>query len=811
MNALNSLLINIVKWPFRPLIRTKVIPAKLSELLSVDNDRSIFYVLKEQSLSDLLALQRVCKKQNLPDPFSPVNLEGKEYTRYICLDKLPSSLHLKRSPTDAEPQVHQLLTQHKENQSLDAQLIPVFSTWGRYPGKTKSEADLVFNDQKKPNALKKFFIVLFSGRHNLIQFSQPLSLREIADDHGTDHKIAHKLLRVARFHFQRQRLAIAGPKLWDRSLLINGLLASPALKKVIEDEAKTKNISTQEARELAKGYLNEMAADYRESVVRVGDKLLTWIWNKLYHGIHIKNVENVRKLAHEGHEIVYVPCHRSHMDYLLLTYVIYHEGLVPPHIAAGINLNFWPMGPIFRKGGAFFMRRSFRGNKLYSAAFREYLVQLMSRGYAVKYYPESGRSRTGRLLKPKTGMLAMTVQSALRGLDRPISLVPVYIGYEHVMEVSTYMKELRGEAKEKESVWQVLGILKKLRHFGQGYVNFGEPINLNKALTAANPTWRDNIHPTTMQKPTWFPSFVNEMSQQVMSHINQAAALNGVNLTALSLLAAPKHSLFRDDLETQLKLCIALVEKDAPFPQLTLPPDTHQKVLLDHAIGMEKYKVEKGKTDIISLSDDEAILQTYYRNNILHVYLLPSLAAACLISHNECTRDMILAQWKIILGVMAGEYFLRFSDDELRLHLEHIITTLLNHKLLTQEGDKLTAIKHTEAKYQQLHLLSVYAQETLQRYAIVIAAFEGKKAITRIDLERSALDHAKQLARLHDIKGPEFVDKSILSQFVLKLRELDYLESNDEGLLLSTAHLDALQDIVYALIEGDVLNTIRHP
>ncbi len=84
------------------------------------------------------------------------------------------------------------------------------------------------------------------------------------------------------------------------------------------------------------------------------------------------NAERVRQLAHDGHEIVYVPCHRSHMDYLLLSYVLYHQGLVPPHIAAGINLNFWPAGPIFRRLGAFFIRRTFKGNKLYSTVFREY-------------------------------------------------------------------------------------------------------------------------------------------------------------------------------------------------------------------------------------------------------------------------------------------------------------------------------------------------------------------------------------------------------------------------------------------------------
>lgn len=163
------------------------------------------------------------------------------------------------------------------------------------------------------------------------------------------------------------------------------------------------------------------------------------------------------------------------MDYLLLTYVIYHEGLATPHIAAGINLNFWPVGGIFRRGGAFFLRRSFAGNKLYTAVFREYLELLFERGYPVKYYPEGGRSRTGRLLPPKTGMLAMTLQAMLKGVKRPISIVPVYLGYENVMELGSYLNELKGKKKQKESFLQVFSAIKKLKNYGHGFLSFGEP------------------------------------------------------------------------------------------------------------------------------------------------------------------------------------------------------------------------------------------------------------------------------------------------------------------------------------------------
>ncbi len=267
-------------------------------------------------------------------------------------------------------------------------------------------------------------------------------------EYGADEKIAQKIARVAKMHFAKLRYSAMGPRLPNRDAMFNKILNSEVIQAAIAEEAKKS--SPEKARKEAEKIINEIAADVKHESLRVADRVLSWLWNKLYQGINVQNADRVRKLALEGHEIVYVPCHRSHMDYLLLSYLLYHQGLVPPHIAAGINLNFWPAGPIFRSWGAFFIRRTFKGNRLYSTIFREYLAELFYRGYSVEYFIEGGRSRTGRLLEPKTGMMSMSLQALQRGLNRSLSIVPVYIGYEHVLEVDTYAKELRGAAKRKK-------------------------------------------------------------------------------------------------------------------------------------------------------------------------------------------------------------------------------------------------------------------------------------------------------------------------------------------------------------------------
>ena len=181
------------------------------------------------------------------------------------------------------------------------------------------------------------------------------------------------------------------------------------------------------------------------------------------------------------------------MDYILLSFVIFHEGLPLPQVASGDNLNFFPVGPLIRRCGSYFIRRKMKGDKFYTAMFREYLLILFERGYATEFFIEGGRSRTGRTLPPRTGMVSMTVQAQLRGIERPIAFVPTYLGYEHVMEVGSYMRELGGIKKQKESAWDLLGIFKRLRYYGRGYVTFGEPIIVPKFLQNHVPTWKDDI------------------------------------------------------------------------------------------------------------------------------------------------------------------------------------------------------------------------------------------------------------------------------------------------------------------------------
>ncbi|MEZ8291654.1 glycerol-3-phosphate 1-O-acyltransferase PlsB [Vibrio sp. 10N.237.312.B06] len=791
---------SLMKLPLSLLVKSTSIPSNPVEDLNIDLSKPIVYALPFRSSVDILTLQKHALELGLPDPLSKLEINGKSLQRYVFISSRKTLLQDDDYvPSSSIEVFSELLSLHAEDSELDVQVIPATVLWGRKPGKENNQKPYL----QAMNGLEKSKAVLLAGRDCLVRFSPVVSLRYMANSHGTDSTIAHKLARVARIHFSRQKLAASGPNLPSRQALFDRLLKSEAIKKAIEDEAESKNISIEKASKEAQDIMDEIAANFSYSLIKRGEKILGWLWNKLYQGLHISNASTVRKLAQDGHEIVYVPCHRSHMDYLLLSYVLYHEGMVPPHIAAGINLNFFPAGPIFRHGGAFFIRRSFKGNKLYSTIFREYLAELFAKGYSIEYFSEGGRSRTGRLLQAKTGMLAMTIQAMLRGMNRPVTLVPVYIGYEHVMEVATYAKELRGKRKEKENASLVIRTIRKLRNFGKGYVNFGEPIQLNQYLNEHAPEWTKDIDPMGTSKPQWMNPVVNDLATKMMTHINDAAATNALTLCATALLASRQRALSRDSLVSQINCYLSLL-KNVPYSgTFTVPKDSAED-LVKHAESLNKFLIESDTMgDIISLDRHQSILMTYYRNNIIHLFALPSLIAQMTIRQHGLSIDAIQENVAAIYPFLKKELFLSYDEDQLESVVANIIDELVGQGMLVVSNNQVTI---NQSNSQALMLLGRTISETLQRYSIALNLLAENPDLDKSDLEQKSQDIAQRLGRLQGINAPEFFDKGVFASMFATLKQQQYLDNDGNCDLEKTQQFAKL---LYSMLYPEVRLTIQ--
>ncbi|MBK5145113.1 glycerol-3-phosphate 1-O-acyltransferase PlsB [Budviciaceae bacterium BWR-B9] len=803
MSGWRKLYYKLLNIPIKMLVRSKCIPSDPIAELGLDTTRPILYVLPYNSKADLLTLRAQCLAQELPDPLEPYEIDGQLLPRYVFIHEGPRVFSYYAPKEESIKLFHDYLDLHRNHPDLDIQMVPVSVMFGRSPGREGHESHEAPRLQLF-NGIQKFFVVMWLGRDSFVRFSQTVSLRYMADEHGTDKTIAQKLARVARMHFARQRLAATGPKLPMRQDLFNKLLTSKAIEKAVEEEAASKKISLTKAKQNAVDMMEEIAANFNYETLRVTDRVLSWTWNRLYQGIHVHNAERVRQLAQDGHGIVYAPSHRSHMDYLLLSYVLYHQGLVPPHIAAGINLNFWPAGPIFRRLGAFFIRRTFKGNKLYSTVFREYLGELFSRGYSVEYFVEGGRSRTGRLLEPKTGTLSMTIQAMLRGGNRPITVVPVYIGYEHVMEVGTYANELRGATKEKENLWQVVRTMRKLRNLGLGYVNFGEPIPLMTYLNQNVPNWRESIDPIETPRPNWLTPTVNQIASKLMVNINNAAAANAMNLCCTALLASRQRALTREQLLEQLDCYIQLL-RNVPYAKDATVPSSTPEQMLEHALKMSKFEVEKDNAgEIIILAREQAVLMTYYRNNIHHMLVLPSLIASIVMHHDGISRQQIIEQVSLIYPLLREELFMHYSSEELPAVIETLIDELERQNLIRQQAEGLLVL--TPSRIRTLQLLAAGVRETLQRYTITLSLLRNNPSINRGMLEKESRLLAQRLSVLHGINAPEFFDKAVFSTLVATLRTAGYI--NDVGDAVPE-NMQAMYDMLTRLMTPEVKLTIE--
>lgn len=216
-----------------------------------------------------------------PAPSFRCNSKG-SVPRYVCLER-------HRGRKGQSPQslttFRQWLDLHQQDPSLDAQLLPVTLLWHRAPGKERPAP--LQPPVRLPGRLRKALMVLLYGRENRVRFSLPVSLRQLLSDHGSDEQMAHKLARVARIHFSRQRHAAKGPSLPDRQALFNDLLRNPAISQAIQEQATQEQVSEEKMRQRAHHYLDEMASDFSYRLVRFADYFLGWVWNKLYRGITV--------------------------------------------------------------------------------------------------------------------------------------------------------------------------------------------------------------------------------------------------------------------------------------------------------------------------------------------------------------------------------------------------------------------------------------------------------------------------------------------------------------------------------------------
>jgi glycerol-3-phosphate O-acyltransferase len=807
--SLARLLHPVLGWAMRKLVREQVLPADLK----IDPDKPVCYVLESNALSNVLIVQQACEAAGQPLPLERLAVADLEQRRSIlALQSLKGVLVRRPDLRDHLQYLAALVRVIERNSELDIQLVPVSVFVGRAPDKNSGLFKILFSeDWEIASRTRRLISLLLHGSNTLVQFSKPVSLREALNEELGRARTIRKLSRVFRVHFRRARTAAVGPDLSHRRTLVDEILRSRAVRDAIKNRARKRNIKVPKARREARKYALEIAADATASVIRLFARSLDWFWNRIYDGINVNHLDSFLEVS-QGTEVVYVPCHRSHIDYLLVSHMVYQHGMQVPHIAAGVNLNIPLVGPFLRRSGAFYIRRSFRSNALYGAVFREYLDNIFRSGVSMEYFIEGGRSRTGRVLQPRTGMLGMTVRSYLHHQQRPVVFVPIYIGYERLVEGGSYLGELSGGRKKEETLGGVLRSFKLLREkFGQVHVSFGEPIFLDQHLEGERPGWR-NEEIGVDERVRWLAPAVDSLATRIMRNINGAAVVNPINLLAMSLLAAPKKAMAETDLADQMDLLRSLL-LELPYSERVSVTDMPADQIVPYAEQMDAVtRREHPLGDVISCTETQAWLLSYFRNNVLHLLAVYSWCACAFLNNVTISRKELLRAGRAIYPFLRSELFLNEETRDFSRSCEAALEVMARHGLLVDSGEKglLKRAPGGSPAARQLKTLAHGIFSSLERYYITIALLmkHGSGYLSARELENLCHLTAQRMSLIYTFETPEFFDKALFKHFIRLLRDAGVVDTDEAGKLTFDESLMAVIEDAKVILSKEVRHTI---
>ncbi|MGD0524536.1 MAG: 1-acyl-sn-glycerol-3-phosphate acyltransferase [Polyangiaceae bacterium] len=541
-------------------------------------------------------------------------------------------------------------------------LVPQVFVWSRSAGTRQANVvDALFGSSEWPGQMRSTAQFLANWRHATLRSGEPVDVGEFLareEDGVGDDVLVRRLTYTLLRRLERERRAIVGRAKKPADRLREEVVRSPKLQKVIADMAGEGTSEREVITARAFGMLREMEAALDMNAVAALDPVFAKGTSRMFSAIEVDEpgIERVRELGKEG-TVVFLPSHKSHMDYLALAWVLYRHKLPLPLIAAGDNLNFFPVGPIFRRAGAFFIRRTFSGDRLYMAVVDAYVRRLIKEGSALEFFLEGGRSRTGKLLSPKLGLLSIVVDAALGVPTRTTWFCPVSIGYERFIEEKAFVAEVSGGEKEKEDV---RGLVKAIDvmvgRYGRLSVQFGKPMTLGEILREVDPkATPDDLATMT---PARRRAVITRLAWRVMHEINAVTAVTPGSLVATALLAHDRRGISQVDLfDACDRLARTLLRAGARFsPSLGAHGQQRSGIrealdLFTRAGHVEAHVLPgDGAGDVIYVVPPEARMSLdLAKNVIMHFFVARALIATALLASPgaplaaDTVRERVLA------------------------------------------------------------------------------------------------------------------------------------------------------------------------
>ncbi|MBI5507492.1 MAG: 1-acyl-sn-glycerol-3-phosphate acyltransferase [Deltaproteobacteria bacterium] len=544
-----------------------------------------------------------------------------------------------------------------------------------------SFTDYLFGRRGRPGQRRKSPMVGLS-RYARVRVADAIDLGALVAEHADedDSMLARRVRHELDRRIAAEERVIAGPELPPLDTVVKRVLRESLVRDAVECEATKKRAAVVEAR--AARYVREIAARYNPRVVSVFAGAMGWVYSRIYDGIVVddEGLGRVVEASRRG-PVVFCPSHKSHVDYLVVSSVLWQQGMAPPHIAAGVNLSFFPLGALFRGGGAFFLRRSFRDNPLYGAVLRSYVIELVRQGTSMEFFIEGTRSRTGKVLMPRMGLLSMVADAWRRGVGEDVLFMPVSVDYERIVEARAYERELMGAEKKPEDIGGLLKTTSVLRsRYGRVYVQFGHALSLaelaqkeglsRSAEPAVDEAWRVGV---------------KRLGYRILHRVATISSVTPTAVAAAVLLGHPGRGLTQRALVDRVHQLVEYLDAAAArLTEVIADPETRVEAVLEAILRLAEEGAvvvdRPGRGDaepIYRVVEERRITLDFYKNSLMN-YIAPAALVCRSLARRggvEATYADVHADCRFLSRLMKREFLWRV-DASFDTHFDDTLASL---------------------------------------------------------------------------------------------------------------------------------------
>ena len=562
-------------------------------------------------------------------------------------------------------------------------LVPLTLFWRKGARPQRPFLNLFYGGPERPTDLGKLISFLWNYRNLAVRVGSAIDLGAFVDEHRADgrDRVIVQVRRSLLIFLRREEKPILGAALRSFQRIHDAVMGNPAVRRAVAEADATGSGGMLGAETRARRYLREIAANQSPTMLAVLSVVVGAIFRRVFERFVVHDIERIVEAA-KLHPLVLVPSHRSHFDYMILSWLFYQHHLVPPHVAAGINLAFFPLGSIFRRAGAFFLRRSFEGNQVYAAVFRSYVQLLIKDGASQEFFIEGTRSRTGKTLQPRLGMLGMTLEAYARGARRELYLVPVGFTYERLVEERSMSEERDGKSKRGENLLQLFQARSVLRNrFGSVIVRFGEPLPVSQYVTRYETDSSEDKAPELR-------AATERLGIEISRRINELITASRTSVAAVSLLGSSVQAVREADFvervcEIDAFLRLLEVPRTLPFEQCMTRGQPEATVDLLLKSGLVSRTPSRGGT-VLTICEGGRGSLDYYRSTILSSLAWPGAVAHALREPRQrCEVVETASGW---LELLRFEFF-PLEGERRTQRLEQIVDHMLERGWLRERED----------------------------------------------------------------------------------------------------------------------------